>query len=708
MASWLRKKSLTPSSSNHRVKTVRSNDEDGSPKRQRLSQDGKENKSSPIVYLNVGGKHFDVSKKLLLNSRFGENSPLCAMFADVSSFQSFGHQIVDGRVYFERDPEAFSDLLQYLRYGKYFLRQELGNEGGVRLHRLRLEADFFNVFELEEDLEKLGLCSVPVTFRANEWTSFAATTHGSEESDPLARNWDWKYHSGSRSILRYVKHGEDSTHGKLTAPWGLEHVGDDGTYLVMFRLSSIATPALEPGQGYADMSDDEFVNVGILNPGNLEDQPDYHTMVRCGMFDYRTKEVRNRDRNQLGFTASFAEVVSLRKGDCLYITHGQTGLVGRTTASLVQHVDDVHSRCFNRLTLIKIHGNCIAKFDRTPKNSGKDDQGSRIANWAPSKMDLPPTKFHPSLIDGGDAIVTPEDTAGNHHLILGRVATCHTMRDVESFMRSSSMQLKVTTQGGRCLQATSSTCYGYVSDDWKHGKAAVDYGPINDLVCLTSNDQLSVEASNHNIHLSKHGTRPVPFDKIPCQNLFLLSLSPNLMVDRYRLTYKESNNKVRITRSLMERPPDDDDNSAPSIPLFDIRDDELVAAFGSGENDSMTCVVLGSIPPDPEGTKTDCCLWVNDVVWAVSRIPSSARDGSNTPRHKHTFQEVLEIKRGDRIRVGHGYARQTQMEHTSFFGNLAFIVMEAQTGRRSTNGAIQFGTDGFYFFEESQDESDKT
>ena len=107
MASWLRKKSLTPSSSNHRVKTVRSNDEDGSPKRQRLSQDGKENKSSPIVYLNVGGKHFDVSKKLLLNSRFGENSPLCAMFADVSSFQSFGHQIVDGRVYFERDPEAF-------------------------------------------------------------------------------------------------------------------------------------------------------------------------------------------------------------------------------------------------------------------------------------------------------------------------------------------------------------------------------------------------------------------------------------------------------------------------------------------------------------------------------------------------------------------------------------------------------------------------
>ena len=709
MASWLRKKSLTPSSSNNRVKSVLSNDDDASPKRQRLSEDGKENRSSPIVYLNVGGKHFDVSKKLLLNSRFGENSPLCAMFADASSFPSFGHETVDGRVYLERDPEAFSDLLQYLRYGTYFLRQELASEGGVRLHRLRLEADFFNVFELEEDLEKLGLCSVPVTFRANEWTSFAATTFKSEQSDPLAKSWKWKYHSGSSSILRYVENGDDTLQGKFTAPWGLEHVGDDGSYLLLFRLSSVATPGLLDSQGYLNMNHDEFVNVGILNPGNLEDQPDYHTMVRCGMFDYRDEKERKQDNDQLRFTASFAEVVSLRKGDCLYVAHGSTGLVGRS-CSLGQDSDNVHSRCFNRFTLIKIHGNCISKFDRTQQNSMTDENCPSVATWTQSLTDFPPTPFYPELIDTGRAIRTPRDTAGNHHLVLGRVATSQKMRNVDNaFERSSSMQLKVASQGGRCLQATSATCYGYVSDDWKMGKVAVDYGPINDIVCLTSNDQLSVQASNQNIHLAKHGVLPVPFQKVPCQNLFLLSLSPSVMVDRYRFTYKESDYKVKITRSLMDRPPDENDSTTPSFPLFDIKKDELVSAFGGGEDDSMTCIVLGSIPPDPEGRMVDCCLWINDVVWAVSRIPSSAKDGSNTPRHKHTFQEVLKIKRGDRIRVGHGYQRHTNIEHSSFFGNLAFIVMEQHTRERGqSNGAIQFGTEGFYFFEESREEPEST
>ncbi len=111
------------------------NDEMQSEKHQQPKQRQKK-KEAPILFLNVGGVNKNVRRSLFnqLNHRGGGN-PLCDLVLKGTEHWSDVPTIDDDgtiRLYLDRNPEAFDDLLQYIEYGKLFLEKIIGGDGRGR------------------------------------------------------------------------------------------------------------------------------------------------------------------------------------------------------------------------------------------------------------------------------------------------------------------------------------------------------------------------------------------------------------------------------------------------------------------------------------------------------------------------------------------------------------------------------------------------
>jgi len=89
-----------------------------------------------VVFLNVGGRHFDVSLSTLTQQH--PHSMLAVMF-------SGRHEVVkearDDRVFIDRDPDAFKHVLSFLRLGEKWVLPE----DGFLVKRLKVEFDFFDL-----------------------------------------------------------------------------------------------------------------------------------------------------------------------------------------------------------------------------------------------------------------------------------------------------------------------------------------------------------------------------------------------------------------------------------------------------------------------------------------------------------------------------------------------------------------------------------
>ena len=90
-----------------------------------------------VVYLNVGGRHFDVALSTLTERH--PYSMLAVMF-------SGRHEVVkeprDDRVFIDRDPDTFKHVISFLRLGEKWVAP---TEDPFFINRLKVEFDFFDL-----------------------------------------------------------------------------------------------------------------------------------------------------------------------------------------------------------------------------------------------------------------------------------------------------------------------------------------------------------------------------------------------------------------------------------------------------------------------------------------------------------------------------------------------------------------------------------
>jgi len=96
------------------------------------------------IYLNVGGIYFMTTRGTLVG--VDGNSVLAKMFNNKGSWKNAVDQ--KGAVMIDRSPHYFKPVLDYLRYGKFFLDKNLS------LHGILEEAHYFGLTELEAEIEK--------------------------------------------------------------------------------------------------------------------------------------------------------------------------------------------------------------------------------------------------------------------------------------------------------------------------------------------------------------------------------------------------------------------------------------------------------------------------------------------------------------------------------------------------------------------------
>lgn len=111
-----------------------------------------------VIDLNVGGIHFTTTKTTLCRY---EDSMLALMIS--GNYPTYKDK--DGRLFIDRDGSLFSHVLNYLRYSKLNIN-ELSNQNNEfncenvvqiinKLSNLRIEADFYRIDSLINDIDQL-------------------------------------------------------------------------------------------------------------------------------------------------------------------------------------------------------------------------------------------------------------------------------------------------------------------------------------------------------------------------------------------------------------------------------------------------------------------------------------------------------------------------------------------------------------------------
>lgn len=238
-----------------------------------------------------------------------------------------------------------------------------------------------------------------------------------EELEETYKNWSWSRQFGNPSILR-----PHPTHSSNMV------VGQDGTYLLLLRFAAALPSPLarikweeeeedrrvtrsvraqrRPGRGRLgrigeenggngsensgggggggnggnddddhdddskELEEDYFVTVNIEAPlqtvmDAVDESQTHFPILRAGLWDYRTEEeVLNED--PVYATVSAMDVVSLCAGDILSVSF-MNDEVSREKSPLP---DDCPPELVNSLTLLKVCGNTLARYERSKQSPG--------------------------------------------------------------------------------------------------------------------------------------------------------------------------------------------------------------------------------------------------------------------------------------------------------------------------------------------------
>lgn len=90
--------------------------------------------TNDIIDLNIGGRHFQVGRDLLLNAGNGM-SKLAQFFGQTNSLK----KDKEGRIFLDRDPEAFGYLLRHLRSGGEYSLNDIDDEGSRKMAELEMK-----------------------------------------------------------------------------------------------------------------------------------------------------------------------------------------------------------------------------------------------------------------------------------------------------------------------------------------------------------------------------------------------------------------------------------------------------------------------------------------------------------------------------------------------------------------------------------------
>lgn len=382
-----------------------------------------------FVEVNVGGKIYS-----LLSSLAPQDSLLSTMLSD--RWQQSCARDGQGRIFVDRDGELFGDIVRYLRTGSTGCALDTMDETALR--RLRLEADYFGLDCLVGEIDALR--PVPVLLRSDGW---ARVTPRRTVHDNGRWELDWCDHSGNESILRPSPTNGDDDYGVSRQNLDRSEmiVGEAGTYILFLRLHTALTHRFQ---------DHHYVQVKVATRdialGSPYDYTSYgETLVRCGIFDFRAGvDLRNGPR--LYATATCAEVVTLLKGDRLWVyhPHGNSPMRNR---NLLPQPADVPAELLNSLTLIKMCGNSFTRYERVKGSSLVEAN----AQWVKKSNDLSPTPyFAPSGPPGiSTSITAPCD---GHYLILGCTA-CSWKESAEDDEDEYDVQLQVRDKNKRLLHS---------------------------------------------------------------------------------------------------------------------------------------------------------------------------------------------------------------------------------------------------------------
>ncbi|KAL7539608.1 hypothetical protein ACHAXR_010225 [Thalassiosira sp. AJA248-18] len=635
--------------------------------------------AGPIIFLNVGGAKRNVRRSLLnalrdascttTTTTHGEMggvagaddglgsvcNPLCDVllaehWSDVPTTTDADGTV---RIYIDRNPQAFDDLLEYIEYGKSFLEEIVnengGSPGGARLRRLRLEAGYFTVGVFSTDIDDV-MFGDPISFRSDSWFTIA----GRCERNAAGRvaGWRWANVSGSESVA--TRHDEGL---------GICKVQKSGTFLVFFSLHSVAAMALAPGQGYRDESNDEFCTLSIFHENMTKSKDGHWTypIMRVGAFNYH-EGTEALAENPLLFTAACGEPLSLRKGNLLYCEHssGVCSPAGQTTDGLVarhSNVNDIpHSVKY--ITLVQAFGDNISKWNVQHGEDLKDEP--HIVKWTAGNHDFPSpngSSISHAILDDKDDTKIRFKKEG-HYLLLGRVAARLKKRDFEDD-ENPSIQLELCTKGSLPLHTIPDlVSFGVGHEDETYNKKLCEYGPINDIIYAEQDSYVCVKAKQ-GACFTGHGSVPDPIGRIPTQSLTAMRLKPSMWVDRYQISLY--NGRIRFERArrydekLLEQPP-----------LFsvetDMSEDHIMNALVDCQ-----CVIVGCLC---SLIGSNASLLNNEATIVHSQVCKGSGRGS------HSFQAILELKKGDCLELHFGGDNSDYCDGGPNVGHLAFAVLD--------------------------------
>ena len=387
-----------------------------------------------------------------------------------------------------KDGESFGDILRYLRGGPDFLLEvvqssnnsangfggnamfsnarygSFSSSNSDRLRRLRIEADYYGLYQLVHDIDVVTI-GQKIVFTSNGWGRVSGAClsrnqqlalrrqndnggdqqgqndmqlediegghdepeeeeqEGDDDEDVALENedadveennagdlddddaeievqeddaippnlvppykfWQWSKQAGNPDILK-----PHPTHTSSMV------VGQDGTYLLLLRVAAALPSPLarikwdlaeEEGRrvtrgatrrNRADDSDDEnlddierskeleedcFVTVNIEAPLNtvmdsVDESQTHFPLLRTGLWDYRPEEEVTNDEPVFA-TLTAMDVVVLTAGDILSVSFDDE--VSRERFPLC---DSFPSELVNSLTLVKVHGNTLARYER--------------------------------------------------------------------------------------------------------------------------------------------------------------------------------------------------------------------------------------------------------------------------------------------------------------------------------------------------------
>ncbi|KAL7492382.1 hypothetical protein ACHAWT_001690 [Skeletonema menzelii] len=540
------------------------------------------------------------------------------------------------RIYLDRNPQAFDDLLEFIEYGKVFLKSLISkDDSGARLERLKTECDYFTVDAFLKDVDEVMFGEAVSTFRSDGWFRVAGKCSRDEGGE--VHYWNWKEVSGNESIAAQNSCRSLALCGVKTT----------GTYLMFYSLYSVAVTALLPGQFWPEESSDEFVQVSVFHDEMTGSEDGHWTypLVRAGAFDYRDMEAREEE--PLLFTAAFAEPVSLKRGNQLYCAHG-TGTIQptallqarmiRVTDAITEHSafseEDPH--CLNFMTLVRVFGDSIAKWNAKSEKDPKSEHS--VIKWVPAQDDLPKTA-QGAYLDETDETKIRFRKAG-YYLLLGRVASRlkkNLTADMCSFFGTVRVELR--TNGGLPLQIDPEIISypSNYSDPPSYNKKMAEYGPINDIIYAEKDSYVSVRATE-GACFARHGTAPSPsVDKIPTQSLSTIRLDHDMRVDRYHVSNGGGLSYKRALGGVESVP-----NQAPLFDVVNIAGSRSISKLKALED--CCCIVIGCLSCRVGNTVS---LYKNDDAIVHSQLC----EGSGHGYGSHTLNTVVEIKANDTVYI---------------------------------------------------------